>query len=582
MRPELLAVRAINQYRRRDVLAYLGLRYYLESDCPRSDLWAREVSTHLVNTRPSPVYYRSYHFKELDEEGAVVCRNIYVPGPNEVLAEAILLYECSRYPVFRPLPCVYSYRFPKPNSKEGIFTNYFPGFQERHKSIAKVCGELHQATVRYTDIVRFYPTISRELALRVWRSACDSSGISSLFRHLGERLLMDHAVVAAAYNEGLGILTGPMFSHLIANLVLAEVDGRMFKRMEGRYWRYVDDIVLIGSAEEVNDGREFLKSHLDSGDMGFSLHEGRKDFRVDSNEWLKGARDFDNSENKAWISLIANIKRFLVTRPEEKPILVRAFLENGINIPLLDYSTAVVESSYRERFLDWLSKHSWAPRSVRTLSVDNLVEDALSARRFYQHRMERLLEENPEMVQGYERKRLIPKLRFYAGRLIFLALSETLSSVSSALANFPELAFRSRVMSAIPSRDVSSLLGFGTSAAQAAAQVLRIRGDSVWCSLSSFGKVELQALAILRLNGLEVDFTSDVIRETVTDPLNQFALGHNPLALMKSDDPFIREIACLRGVENPLRHKQILDTALDRNEQLVLDIINRLHDSGYF
>jgi hypothetical protein len=196
--------------------------------------------------------------------------------------------------------------------------------------------------------------------------------------------------------------------------------------------------------------------------------------------------------------------------------------------------------------------------------------------------MDRLLEENPEMVQGYERKRLIPKLRFFAGRLIFLALPETLSSVGSALANFPELAFRSRVMSAIPSRDVSSLLGFGTSAAQAAAQVLRIQGDSVRCSLSSFGEVELQALAILRLNGLEVDFTSDVVRETVTDPLNQFALGHNPLALMKSDDPFIKEIACLRGIENPLRHKHILDTALDRNEQLVLDIINRLHDSGYF
>jgi hypothetical protein len=582
MRPELLAVRAINQYRRRDVLAYLGLRYYLESDCPRSDLWAREVSTHLVNTRSSPVYYRSYHFKELDEEGAVVCRDIYVPGPNEVLAETILLYECSSYPVFRPLPCVYSYRFPKPNSKEGIFKNYFPGFQERHKSIARVCGESDQATVRYTDIVRFYPAISKEVALRVWRSASDSSGISSVFRDLGERLLMDHAVVAAACNEGLGILTGPMFSHLIANLVLSEIDEKMFKKMKGRYWRYVDDIVLIGSTEEVNDGREFLKSLLGSSDMGFSLHDGRKDFQVDSDEWLKGARDFDDSENRAWISLIANIKRFLVTRPEERSVLASAFLENGINIPLLGYSKAVVESSYLERFSDWLSKYSWAPRSVRTLSVDNLVKDALSTRQFYQHRAERLLDENPWMIQGYERKRLIPKLRFYAGRLIFLALPEMLSSISFALANFPELAFRSRVMSAIPSRDVSSLLEFGTSAAQAAAQVLRIQGDSVWCSLSSFGEVELQALAILRLNGLEVDFTNDVIRETMTDPLNQFALGLNPLALMKSDDLFIKEIACLRGVENPLRHKYILDTALDRNEQLVFDIINRLHDSSYF
>ena len=67
MRPELLAVRAINQYRRRDVLAYLGLRYYLENDCAKNDVWARDISAHLVKTQESPIYYRSYHFKEMNE-----------------------------------------------------------------------------------------------------------------------------------------------------------------------------------------------------------------------------------------------------------------------------------------------------------------------------------------------------------------------------------------------------------------------------------------------------------------------------------------------------------------------------------
>lgn len=54
MRPELLAVRAVNQYRRRDVIAYLGLRYYFANTCAITDKWAKDISSHLVLTKTSP------------------------------------------------------------------------------------------------------------------------------------------------------------------------------------------------------------------------------------------------------------------------------------------------------------------------------------------------------------------------------------------------------------------------------------------------------------------------------------------------------------------------------------------------
>src|SRR5215207_9485702 len=160
MKPELLSVRAVNQYRRRDILAYIGLRYYLESKSTQSDRWAREVSTHLVNTRDAPIYFRSYHYKEIGEGDSVVHRNIYIPGPNEILAESTLLQECSLSSSFSTLPCVYSYKFPAKNNKEGVFRSYFPGFKERHVSIAKAFANTDGAMVRYADIRKFYPNIS--------------------------------------------------------------------------------------------------------------------------------------------------------------------------------------------------------------------------------------------------------------------------------------------------------------------------------------------------------------------------------------------------------------------------------------
>jgi hypothetical protein len=579
MRPELLAVRAVNQYRRRDVLAYLGLRYYLRNSCAQADKWARDVSSHLVCTRISPIYLRSFHFKEMGENEIVIHRNLYLPGPNEAYAEAMLLNECSSYPAFRSSDCVYSYQFPSSRVKEGIFRNYFPGYQERHRSIASYCNDLKDAKVLYTDIKKFYPSIRKELALQVWSSACDSSGISPKIRELGERLLSDQNLASVTYQEGLGLLTGPMFTHMIANLVLAEIDKAMSEKMDGRYWRYVDDMVLVGNDDEIKTGREILSSMLK--DLGFSLHDEGKDFTVDGAVWLDGVNDFDESDGKTWISLIGNIKRFLVAQPEKRDELIDIFSANGINIPLLDYSNAVKESTYLDKLSDWL-RFRWAAKSMRGLTINMLVRDAIQAREIYQRGMNILLDKNPD-IKGYERKRLIPKLRFYAGRLIYLATPDSLLTIGTALVNYPELRLQAEVMKAIQSKDISSLLKFGANAVQAAAQILRIRDEAVNCTLDTFNEVDLQGLAILRLNGVKVDFLGeDVLGKTINDPLNQFALGYNLAKLMKSDDPFIKEIACLCGAEGLVSHKVILDTAFDRDEHLIFDIINQLNESSYF
>lgn len=578
MKPELLAVRAVNQYRRRDVLAYLGLRYYFENKCALTDRWANEISSHLVHTKNQPIYYRSYHFKETEGEKAIH-RNIYIPGPNEAFAEAMLLNECSFHQAFNSLDCVYSYRFPEIRSKEGIFRSYFPGYQSRHQSIASYCKTLTNAKVLYTDIKKFYPTIKKELAQQAWADACDSANLDLRFRELGERLIADHNSTALATNEGAGILTGPMFSHLVANLVLKKVDKEMVEKMDERYWRYVDDMVLVGSDDEIKEGREHLSNVL--GDLGFKLHEEGKDFTVDAGTWLAGANDFDDSSGKAWIRLIANIKYFLIANPEKREELADVFLDNQVNIPLLDYSQAVTESTYLERFSDFL-RHRWAARNIRGLTIRKLLNDALIARKIYQDGIEPLLDKTSDVI-GYERKRLIPKLRFYAGRLIYLAPIDALSSLISGLFSYSELRLQVEVMNAIQSRDVSSLLKFGSNAAQAASQVLRIGKESVKCSLDMLSDVELQGLAILRLNGIQVDIAdNNLYNKSINDPLNKFALGYDMLELMKSNDPFVKEMACLCGAERTSTHTSLLDTAFDRDEHLIFDIINQLHDSSYF
>ena len=180
VRPEILAKRAVNQYRRRDILPYLGLRYYLANHCTLRDRWAGDVASHLVTSRTKPIYFPALHFKEHQEGQQVEHRQMHLPGPNEVFAEAALLNECSRHAeAFQSLPCVFSYRFAPANSVEGIFETYFSGFRERHTAVANACEQSANATVLYTDIRRFYPKITTASARDAWAQACDVAKMST-------------------------------------------------------------------------------------------------------------------------------------------------------------------------------------------------------------------------------------------------------------------------------------------------------------------------------------------------------------------------------------------------------------------
>lgn len=580
MRPGILSVRSINQYRRRDILAYVGLRYYLENSLALNDKWINEVSTHLVRTRPSPVYFRSFHFKEANKEGAVTYRNIYIPGPNEILAETALLHQCALDPAFRSAECVFSYQFDESvGNKDGVFRNYFPGLHERNKAVAKACKETANTTVKYTDIKKFYPNISKELALEAWVRACSKSSISPEWIEIGERLLTDHAITATVFNEGRGLLTGPMFSHLIANLVLAPIDEIMIEKAKVHYSRYVDDVILVGSDEGVRSGRELLNQLLE--DRGLQLHASEKDFSIGSAQWIEGERDFDGSASKSWNYLIGNIKKFLVVNTEERYYLLKAFSDNGINIPLLDYSVAVAEKTYLEQLRSWLSRYEWLSYRIRAITISTLVQQALDCRKNYEDKMSKILD-GFAGVTGYERKRLVPKIRYFAGRLTFLSTPEYLRPLASVLSSIPELLLYSKVMEAICSREITPVLDFGTNAVQSAAQILRIQGEPVGFSLQQENEVQQQGVAIMRLNGVKLvpSNISGDSHHSESNLLNQFALGIRSQELMKADDLFIREIACLRGVQDPLRHQSLLDIAFDGDEYLAFDIIDQVRGSS--
>jgi hypothetical protein len=565
MRPQLLALRAANQYRTRDIMAYLGLRYYFANQCARRDRWAEKVSSHLVMNRSNGAYFHSQHFKDIRVDGLVSYRNIFLPGPNESYAEAALLAECSRHAAFHLPSFVFSYRLAESEDTQGVYKPYFTGLQERQQKIALVCKAGAGQVVRYTDIKQFYPNIAGELAIKAWLKACDATEMPTLFRDLGIKLLAHHELVCQKTAHGKGLLTGPMFSHLIANLVLRDVDEAMSAAFPRRYFRYVDDVVLVGTPAEVASGRAQLAAMLR--ELGLDLHDADagKDFELTACEWLAGETDFSGNLSQGWMFFVRNLKQFLISQASSRTDLATRFAEEGFRIPLPDYSIEASDARYQDRFLDQLRRYPWLLRKIfRQNTPSTLLHSAQILRAEFTERLQDILEVGPN-VDGYARKRAIPKIRYFAGRLLYLARAEDLPMIAVQLRQYPELAMLAEILHAVGTRDITRLMRMGGNAAQSAAQSLKLTPAAIICKVEFWGSAERQGLATLRANGISVDGPVD-------DELNRFALwnerGH---ALMKSEDPFIQELSCLHGISENPRHPEILETAFDRSEELAFD-----------
>jgi len=579
MNGSILAIKALNQYRKRDVIPYLGLRYYLDNISARRDRWIQEISCPLVKSQSKAAYIKTYHFKEVSNEGSYIHRDIYLPTPNEALAEAALLNELSKLELFRSQSYVYSYYFADETDKVGVFKPYFNGLKERQKAIAQACHDTNDKIVLYTDIKKFYPGIQAKDALTVWKEYSEKAVLSEEYVQLGEKLLVNYKYVCAQdKSAGKGILTGPLFSHVIANLLLDKIDKEMHQITNGKYWRYVDDITLLGSEGEVLNWRKKLQELLD--ELGLKLHSGDKDFQLSSDDWLESENDFESSMGIDWISLIADTKRFLIANPSQSSIdqLTSAFREKGIRLPLLDYSQSVKESHYLQRFNDWVNAYSmnnWSLKKIKRIDIEHLLCSAEIAKKSLQKELDDLLSK-PIPLTPYGKKRRIPKLRFLSGRLLFLVNSEELKTLAERLSDYPELSLLIHVMLAVATRDVTAILEMGSNATQAAAQLLRTSDNPVMFNIKTMDAIVDQSLAILTLNGIKYQCNDEALHSE----LRQFALADNQSKLMSSEDGFIQEIACLHGI-GEARHSSLLDQAFDRDEELVLDVINQLQNSSH-
>ncbi|MDD2599332.1 MAG: RNA-directed DNA polymerase [Kiritimatiellae bacterium] len=569
MAPELLAMRAVNQYRKRDIVGYLGVRLYLRSICAVRDRWAREVSTFLATHVAKPMYHESLHFKERDHRtNEIVHRRVCIPTPNDILAESALFDACSKCGnSFLTAPMVYSYQLASGKERWGVFIPYFYGFKKRHRDIADAARQAKNDSVVYTDIRKFYPSITYERALAAWMSASKGSGLPNKYVLLGRNMLKGNRDFCSDAEQG--VLTGPMFSHLIANLVFRSIDEKMTEAIPNGYFRYVDDIALVGSRADVMQAEQKLNDLLDQ--SGFEVHP-KKRFEISADEWLKGENDFnDESDSISWKTFIGKMKRLLVYKPELTEEITSLLSKNGFRIRPLNYSSAINDQHYLAR-LRFLITKVWVRKSIYRATPAILVHEAKQLNERYMHAFWDWV--NKKADNKYEQKRRIHGLRRYASKLIYLAAPEDLSRIAEVLLCIPEMEIYGVIFDAIDSGNVSKLVLYGADVAYAAVCPLLITHQSVICDINLPTDAVRQAIAILNLYGLKIRIRG---AELSKNEMNQFCEWKSDWSVSEDEEySYFDELASLHGFSSQSLHQEILSSAFDVNDDMISDIAELL------
>ncbi|MCF3526930.1 MULTISPECIES: hypothetical protein [Stenotrophomonas] len=339
------------------------------------------------------------------------------------------------------------------------------------------------------------------------------------------------------------------------------------------YLRYVDDITLVGTKAQVSRAADKVRGILDS--MGLTVHDesSEKTINITAAQWLDGEDDFKRDPNEdSWMSLVGDIKAFLVAKPVASNDLSLRFSRSGFRLPVMDYSAVAQGAGYIDKFEKFLKFNRMASLS-EDAAIDELSERAHFLQRKYYSEIVELIEKH-HSVSGYEEKRIVPKIRYRMGRLAYLSPRDELSKVSRAV-DSPALALQREVINAIASNNLDKILSMGGNAAQAVAQPLSVEGKGVEIRRGGLSATEMESVAILKLNGITVNAAESFDR----NELVEFADVGATRALMKSEDPYISTISCLHGLTESPRHPETLETPFDSAEQISHDAIDLIANS---
>ena len=426
---ETLLIRAINASRQGFFPAYAGLRIATAS-ATGSAAHAVDLATSRLAEGPICRLRPYQQYKGTDPiSGQHEYRACMATSPLTSLTEAVVLSMLAGQESFSIPLRAYSYHWPHSAKTGASFDFFATRYNQRNRDIAGLLGPDDVATV--VDVRRFYPSVGSAMIL----STMERRLVRSALSPVSQKGVLSFTDTLLRQGGG-GLPIGPALSHFLGHVAVETIDEALTAQFGDRYFRYVDDIIIVTSRSGAAAARDAIARAV--ADARLELNED-KNAELDANQWQIALQEPDVAEGDSFGELVKDLTLWLAYNDVSTEALVSQCRGFGVALPLTRLQ-ALSRYTRFQRFAQVFKspKHWWRTAYLTRREFSSFLERARTLKSVYQAAFDRQAEAL-RAAQGVERRWPLQRLRRVTNPLFYLRTFEEWRGDLGVLDGIPEL-----------------------------------------------------------------------------------------------------------------------------------------------
>ncbi|NOR55735.1 MAG: hypothetical protein GQ531_05955 [Sulfurovum sp.] len=447
---DIVARRSLNYAGSLNPIIYLTVRCFFESfsDKAREDDFFMDFLERKLFIRNNWATKKYKLFKEKNVDGFIY-RDTLSLSAFGIIAESYLMLKIADSSIIKNKEYVYSYLLPKRTSSSRNFVYYFNGYKKRNYSINQAFNENQNQIAIVLDLEKFYPSIDKLKSKDIFFDKLDISNNSYIYQ------LSEKITSSVLEQSQQGIPIGLNINHLIAQTYLDEFDKQLNRKFPNKYFRYVDDIVIICDASEEGDVKREVMLNLPN---ELKINETKTD-RLTYDDWKLLSKDHDN-QNESLHDLLHLITAYLSMHPSKLDTLAKDIRKAGYNIPL----KRVANQAKNSKFMLFLvslfeKKKKYGVTEIYFMKAEIIVGKLLALKKFYTGQFKELIKLNYDNDNSAENRSNTQHLKYIINRLLYLSTIDELSELE--IPNTEKFNDTKEVIYALSSKDLTQVIRYG-------------------------------------------------------------------------------------------------------------------------
>lgn len=497
---QTLLIRALNSTRQVYFPTYVGLRLIGNQLPPGENDYLHHLLKRRLNSDDVWRFKRFDLYKgSAQTKGSVehVYRECLAPSPLTAIAESLILAMLAANPAFAISPRVFSYRWPPSNRSGSSYEFFAEGYKQRNYEIAAALNATDHVAV-VTDIKSFYPSAKKERVETALKLVLSKSPGS--LRSSGDAILGFYSQLFMASGDGIPV--GTASSHVLGHLVLSDVDRELYGKYGTKYFRYVDDIVVVCHESDQRAVKRDIQESLER--QGFSLNAD-KTAVINGADWQHNLLRSDVPDEDSFRSYASDLTVYLAFHPDRADSLKKMLADSGLSVPV---GRLLALSSY-SRFRYFLARRNARSGFPHAFGLwfstnEQFLQRGLRLKKTYEDSLMKLMDESVEKIPNTRRWQ-VQRIRRVVNSLFYLRGFGEWDEHGGVFDAAPELIEQQALAEALRSGIVNSILPFYGRGPAAFSELWAEHGSGDPTFLASeegLNQAQVDGLITLRLNGM--------------------------------------------------------------------------------